>query len=102
MNRLPEVIFSLIQSFLNWDDYHYFVNTSQQLFGDLKRRNIYFHLNVESSIRYLKDKDFQRLLLSKVENGWDQIGIHVQYGIEEGEISPDLPIHRIVTIPNLT
>ncbi len=41
-------------------------------------------------------------MLSKVENGWDQIGIHVQYGIEEGEIPPDLPIHRIVAIPNLT
>lgn len=99
MNQLPEVLFTLLQTFLSYDDYHYLLNTSLQLFGDLKRRAIYFHLNVEWSIRYIQDKDFQRILLSKVDNGWDQIGIHVQHGI--GEIPADLPIHRIVAIHKL-
>lgn len=73
--NLPEVIFQLIRTFISNDDYHYFLNTSKKHFTDLKRRTIFFPLNKTISEQYLKDKDFQSLLLSKVEDGWKQIKI---------------------------
>ncbi len=101
MNQFPEVIFTLIKLFLSFDDYHYLLNSSKQLFGDLKKKTIYFHLSVQRSSRYIKDKDFQNLLLSKVENGWDQIGLRFEYAIAGREIPPDLPIHGIVFVHDL-
>lgn len=73
--NLPEVIFQLIRTFISNDDDHYLLNTSKKHFAELKRRTIFFPLNKSSSEQYLKDKDFQSLLLSKVEDGWKQIKI---------------------------
>ncbi len=72
---IPQDIFQLIQTFLTNDDYHYFLNSSKRLFGELKRKTIFFKLNRERSYLYAMNKEFQQLLLSKVENGWNQIGI---------------------------
>lgn len=88
------------------------VNSSKRLFGDFKRRTIYFQLSEKWSRQYVEDKDFQRLLLSKVENGWNQINIYLRGRNQREEdldllemnsteetpvILPaiDLPIHRI-------
>jgi hypothetical protein len=104
MNHLPEVLFRLIHTFLSNDDYHYLLNTSKRLFEDLKRKTIYFPLNVATSITYLQDEDFQRLLLSKVENGWEQIGVHFSRRRRDfagKEIPPDLPIHQIAEVEKL-
>lgn len=102
MELLPEVIFRLMKTFLSNDDYHCLLNTSQQLFGDLKRKTIYFHLNVQWSIEYIEYEVFQRLLLNKVENGWEQIGICLSHSLVKGEEIPaDLPIHTIIGVDYL-
>lgn len=44
---------------------------------------------------YLTDTDFQSLLLSKVENGWEQIGVF--YSDDRVQIPFDLPIHEIIS-----
>lgn len=62
MKQLPEVIFRLIQTFLSSYDYHYLVNSSKRLFGDLKRRTIYFQLSEKWSRQYVEDKDFKRMV----------------------------------------
>ncbi len=71
--QLPDIIFTLIQTFLSYDDYHYFLNTSKLHFSHLKRRTIVFRLTERRSLQYMEDKEFQGLLLSKVEDGWKQI-----------------------------
>eukprot|EP01033_Poteriospumella_lacustris_P025096 gene25096-gene22385 len=75
--QLPEIIFTLIQTFLSYDDYHYFLNTSKLHFSHLKRRTIVFRLTERRSLQYMEDKEFQGLLLSKVEDGWKQIRINL-------------------------
>ncbi len=90
--RLPEEIIRLLQSFLSNDDYHYFMNTSSQYFGELKKRTIYFALNEEYSQRYIIETEFQSLLFVKVSNGWKQIGLVLG---KEFEFHDTLPIHRI-------
>ncbi len=76
--QLPEIIFTLIQTFLSYDDYHYFLNTSKLHFSHLKRRTIVFRLTERRSLQYMEDKEFQGLLLSKVEDGWKQIRISLK------------------------
>jgi hypothetical protein len=88
---IPEIIFTLIQNYLSNIDKHYFFNSSKYLFIDLKKRMIYFQLNKVKSQQYLQDKLFQSLLLSKVENGWNQIGIKY-FGSRCPEEIP--PIHN--------
>jgi hypothetical protein len=92
VHYLPEEIFRIIQTFLIRDDYHYFLN-SGKILGELKRKTIYFALNGKSSERYCEDTIFQRLLISKVENGWNQIGISSNKLIKM--IPLDLPLHAI-------
>ncbi len=88
---IPEIILTFIQNYLTDNDQHYFFNTSKYLFADLKKRIIYFQLNKVKSEQYLQDKLFQSLLLSKVENGWNQIGIKY-FGLKLPEEIP--PIHN--------
>ncbi len=78
--QLPEIIFTLIQTFLSYDDYHYFLNTSKLHFSHLKRRTIVFRLTERRSLQYMEDKEFQGLLLSKVEDGWKQIRLKGEVG----------------------
>ncbi len=75
--QLPEIIFTLIQTFLSYDDYHYFLNTSKLHFSHLKRRTIVLRLTERRSLQYMEDKEFQGLLLSKVEDGWKQIRVKI-------------------------
>ncbi len=90
---LPEDIFIWIRNYLSHDDYHYLLNTSKHQFADIKRRTIYFTLNKQKSKLYLTDKIFQSLLLSKVENGWNQISI--QYDGSSLSCTDDIPpIHH--------
>lgn len=70
---LPEVIFQLIQTFLSNDDYHFFLNTSKQFFAELKKRTIIFRLSEKACVLCMDDLVFATILLSKVDNGWDQI-----------------------------
>ncbi len=92
VDYLPEEIFRIIQTFLSLDDYHYFLNCAKVL-GDLKRKTIYFPLNQKSTKLYCQDTSFQKLLLSKVENGWNQIGITPR--VLKPKIPLDLPLHKI-------
>lgn len=94
ISHCPEEIFRIIQTYLSYDDYHYFMNTSKQLFASLKRKSVYFTLDRKRSFQYLTEVNFQRLLLSKVANGWDQIKIHYK-GLSPGTPS-DLPVHAVV------
>ncbi len=90
---LSEDIFILIRNYLSNDDYHYLLNASKSLFADIKRRTIYFTLNKQRSKQYLSDKIFQLLLLSKVENGWNQIS--VQYDGSSLSCTDEIPpIHQ--------
>lgn len=91
---LPEVIFQWILSFSSHDDSHYFFNSSKSLFADLKKRTIYFALNKEKSSQYIRDESFRNLLLSKVESGWNQIGVIIDSN-DARLITVDVPIHRI-------
>lgn len=74
MNQTLEVI-RVMQSFLSNDDYHYFLNTSKALCGEVKRKTTHPAPNREKSGIPREDKSFQTLLLSKVENGWNQIAV---------------------------
>ncbi len=94
MDSLPEVLLHEIHTCLSNEDYHYLMNASKRLFGDVKRKTIYFALNYKSSVQYLQDKEFQDQILSKVENGWNQIS--VQFDSTLGPLIPiDLPIHKL-------
>lgn len=95
MHYVPEVLFRLIQTFLTQDDYRYFLNSSKNLFASLKRNSIYFTLNKKQSLQYLEDTEFQNILLSKVENGWNQIGISFDSSTSSLPIPLDIPIHKI-------
>lgn len=90
---LPEDLFHLLQSYLTADDYHYFLNASKKLFALLKRKTIYFNLNLEKSLEYLNNVEFRSLVLSKVESGWKQISL--QYFNSPSNFSRDLPVHRV-------
>ncbi len=90
--KIPDIIFDFIRNYLSNDDYHSLLNTSKKLFAEMKRKTIYFHLNQEKSLQYLEDKEFQSLLLSKVENGWNQIRVIYNDSIELPSEFP--PIHR--------
>ncbi len=92
---LPESIVRYLGSFISNDDYHYFLNTSKEFFRVVKRQSIYFSLNAESSSWYVTHQDFQELLLSKVENGWKQIGLNFRRNLPT--IPPSLPVHKIVS-----
>ncbi len=57
-----------------------------------------------TSFVYVTDEYFQRLLLSKVENGWEQIGVHFsrrRRDLAGKVIPPDLPIHQIAQVEKL-
>ncbi len=94
---MPEIIFTLFQSFLSSDDYHYLLNSSKRLFQHVKRRTIYFHLTKEKSKEYLTDESFQSVLLSKVENGWNQIAVYYDKRTSP-DIRLDLPIHTMIAL----
>ncbi len=91
ITRIAEVLIQFIESFLSKDDYHYLMNTSKHHFEDMKRKTIYFTLNEEKSLEYITNDKFQQLLLSKVINGWKQIGIIVDV--------LQSPLHQIDFIP---
>ncbi len=92
ITTLPEEIIITIKSYLTNDDYHYLLNTSKRYFVVVKRKTLYFALNIQKSRSYLRDKDFQSLLLSLIEDGWKQIGLILRATCD---IPKDLPIHRI-------
>lgn len=89
---LPEEIIITIKSYLTNDDYHYLLNTSKRAFAVVKRKTLYFALNIQKSRSYLLDKDFQSLLLSLIVDGWKQIGLILSATCD---IPKDLPIHQI-------
>ncbi len=93
--HLPESIVRSLSTFVSNDDYHYFMNTSKELFGGLKRQSIYFSLNAVKSWHYVLDRGFRELLLRKVESGWKQIGLKFQHDIPA--ISQKIPLHKIVS-----
>lgn len=55
---LPDVIIKQLQSFLSYDDIHYFMNTSKRYFSCLKQETIYFSLNQEKSLEYVENERF--------------------------------------------
>ncbi len=100
MDSIPQDIFQLIRTFLSNDDYHYFLNSSKILFEDLKRKTIFFKLNRERSYLYAMNKEFQDVLLSKVEDGWNQICIYCNdvskdTVLSSKDIPIDLPIYKV-------
>ncbi len=101
LDLLPEVIFRLIKTFLSSDDYHYFLNSSKERFGELKKKSIFFSLNRRWSSQYINNLDFQRVLLNKVDNGWNQIGVELSDNSTSIEIPSDLPIHKIVAVSGI-
>ncbi len=72
---LPDVIIKQFQSFLSYDDIHYFMNTSKRYFSCLKQETIYFSLNQEKSLEYVENEQFREKLLKKVKDGRKQISL---------------------------
>lgn len=98
LTSLPDVIFSIIQTFLSKDDYHYLMNTSKYYFERLKIETIYFFLSRKMREIYLLDNDFQEKLLRKVKDGWKQIGISFPIKLIRSSldlIPNDLPLHTV-------
>lgn len=90
---IPEALIGIIQSYLSNDDYHYFMNTSKTHFRYIKKQTIYYDLEYGKSQEYIHNQHFQELLLSKVNNGWKQIGIRLK---ESEKIPITLPINKII------
>ncbi len=98
LTSLPDVIFSILQTFLSKDDYHYLMNTSKIYFERLKIETIYFFLSRKMREAYLLDNDFQEKLLGKVKDGWKQIGISFPkrlIRLSLDLIPNDLPLHTV-------
>ncbi len=74
---LPDVILKHLQSFLSKDDIHDFVNSNKAHLSSLKQETIYFSLNKEKSLEYVKDERFREMMLSKVMDGNKQIGLKI-------------------------
>ncbi len=82
----------MIQTFLSYDDFLQFLNTSKRLFSELRKKVIYISLASYESFNYLTDENFREKILKKVENGWKQI--HLKY--DGACIIPfDAPMHQI-------
>lgn len=94
--HLPLEIFIIIQKFSTCDDYHYFLNASKEYLSQIKRQTIYFRLHEGKSEEYVRNKDFQTFLLSKVVNGWKQISLKLPPPYKFVDFPMDLPVHRIV------
>ncbi len=94
-NLLPDPVYSEIQASLSKADYRYFINSSKVVFGEVKRKTVYFNLNPSNSEKYLDDADFRRKILSLIENGWRQIALHISWTSNK-KISLTVPIHSLI------
>ncbi len=92
---LPTVIIKCLLSFLSNDDSHYFLNSDDQYFSSLKQEMIYFSLTKEKSREYVEDERFREMILSKVKDGYQQIGLTFDDTLIINDIS-DIVAHRIV------
>jgi len=103
LTDIPSDIIRFLQTYLNNDDYHYFMNTSNQHFQQIKKRTILFTLTVQKTVDYINNhQNFQNLLLKKVENGWKQISIQLSNNTSNllSEIPKTLPIRKIIKKDN--
>lgn len=97
LTELADDLIEVVQTFLTNDDYHYLMNTSKEYFDEIKKRTIYFSLHFETSLQYIRNTEgFQDLVLSKVVNGWKQIGVTL-VGFSH-EITLSVPIHKYVNL----
>ncbi len=93
--NLPDVILKYLQSFLSYDDIHYFLNSNKYYFSSLKQETIYFSLNRPESREYVEDERFRELILSKVKDGRAQIKLFFDAYYEVPDIL-DITAHKIV------
>ncbi len=92
--NLPDVILKYVQSFLSNDDTHYFLNSNKLYFSTLKQETIYFSLNKKKSEEYVEDERFREMILSKVKDGSQQIGLSFDRKYEVPDIR-DIIAHKI-------
>ncbi len=92
--NLPDVIIRYVQSFLHFDDIHYFLNSNKLYFSSLKREMIYFSLNKKKSQEYVEDERFREMILSKVKDGSRQIGLSFDRQFTLPDIR-DIVAHKI-------
>ncbi len=92
--NLPDVILKHLQSFLSYDDIHYFLNSNQLYFSSLKQETIYFSLNKKKSEEYVEDERFREMILSKVKDGSQQIGLSFDKKYRVPDIC-DIIAHKI-------
>lgn len=95
LTDLPDVILKHLQSFLSYDDIHYFIHSNKLHFSSLNKEMIYFSLNQEKSREYLYDPRFREMILNKVKDGRKQIGLNFVGRLENMDIR-DIVAHKIV------
>lgn len=91
---LPLDIFKIIQSFLKFDDFHYFLNASKSGLYPIKRKVVILFLNHSKSRDYVLDVIFRQRILDIVENPWKQVDLILKGPL--CDIPRDLPIHKLV------
>jgi len=93
IHHFPEWFYLMIREFLYPNEYSELCNTSKQYFQTIKRQTIRYYLNYRYSCRYCKDKNFQRLLLSKVISSRFQVGLKFMFLIQH--IPNNIPLQNI-------
>lgn len=77
MERIPIDVLSILSSYLSRLDYLYFLNTSKQLFYQLKARSCRYKLRPQKSWDFLTDSGFRSYFLSKMEQPRAQLSLNL-------------------------
>eukprot|EP01040_Poterioochromonas_malhamensis_P001572 gene1572-1664_t len=75
LDQLPYCIFHLISDYLEFEEYRNFMNTSIEIFEDIKRETVYYDLNTVYSQKYASDNSFRTEILKRVARKGKQISI---------------------------
>eukprot|EP01040_Poterioochromonas_malhamensis_P002100 gene2100-2239_t len=97
MLRVPDPIYGIIQSFLSQNDYHYLMNSSKELFFEIKRLTIYFSLTAERSMCYLTNEAFRNQIKSLVKSCREQVSLKLGRGDDflPTEVLLEHPVEKV-------
>eukprot|EP01040_Poterioochromonas_malhamensis_P011210 gene11210-12216_t len=76
---LPDVIYTIIQSYISNYDYRCFMNTSKAGFALIKRKTIYSSLYIHASKYYCIDREYREDILQTVLHPERQISIYFKH-----------------------
>lgn len=75
IDQLPYCLFHLISEYLSPTEYRNFMNTSLDLFEDIKRETVYYDLNTDSSLKFASNATFRNSILKKVSRKSKQVSL---------------------------